>query len=323
MSAAIRIQRHGGPDVLQVADVPTGEPKTGEVVVRQRAIGVNFIDIYARTGLYPSELPSVLGQEAAGIITAVGDGVTEFGIGNRVAYAGVGGAYSTERVIDADRLIMLPDTIDDETAASVMLKGLTAECLLRRAFRVKPGHVVLFHAAAGGVGQIACQWAKALGATVIGTVGSDEKLETARTLGCDHAINYDADDFVQRVAEITDGRGVDVVYDSVGEATFPGSLDALKPRGMWVTFGQSSGKVPDFSPLMLAARGSVFMTRPRLLDYIADRDELKSAASALFAVIASGDVVISTPTRFPLIEAAKAHRALEGRRTTGSLVLLP
>lgn len=323
MSTAIRVHEHGGPEVLTVEDIEVAAPKAGEVLLRQTAIGVNFIDTYERSGLYPIDPPFIPGQEAAGVIEAVGPGVSDFGVGERVAYASVVGAYCTLRVIAANRLVRVPDPIDDAIAAAVMLKGLTAEYLLRRTLPVKPGHVVLFHAAAGGVGQIAIQWAKALGATVIGTVGSTEKAAIATSLGCDHVINYASEDFVARVREITEGRGVDVVFDGVGQATFPGSLDALKRRGMWVSFGQSSGRVPDFSPLMLSAKGSLFMTRPRLGDYIAERSELETAAAALFAVIASGEVTIPAVRSFALADAAEAHRALEGRQTTGSTILLP
>lgn len=323
MARAVRIHTLGGPEVLQVEEIEVGAPKAGEARIRQTAIGVNFVDTYERSGLYPIDIPFIPGSEAVGIVEAVGDGVAPLKPGDRVAYASVRGAYCSERLIAADRLVALPDSIEDRIAAAAMLKGLTAEYLLRRTFPVKPGHFVLFHAAAGGVGQIACQWAKALGGTVIGTVGSEAKAEIARAHGCDHVVNYETEDFVERVREITEGRGVDVVYDGVGEATFPASLDALKRRGMWVSFGQSSGKVPDFSPLLLATKGSLFMSRPRLADYVAERTELESAAAALFAAIASGEVEMSDIGSFPLTEAAEAHRALEGRRTTGSTILTP
>jgi len=324
MGVVIRVNTNGGPEVLDAeTGFEVGEPDAGEVRLRHTAIGVNYIDTYQRRGFYPIDLPFTPGMEAAGIVEAIGPDVVGFRPGDRVAYAGASGAYAAARLIAADRLVPIPDGVDDRTAAAAMLKGLTAEFLLRRTYPVSSDTVLLFHAAAGGVGLIACQWAKAMGATVIGTVGSPRKAELARAHGCDHVINYSEDDFVERVREITDGRGVDVVYDGVGEATFPGSLDALKRRGMWVSFGQASGPVPDFSPLLLSRKGSLFMTRPSLGDYTRDRAELEAAAAALFEAIASGAVEIRIEQEFPLAEAAEAHRALEGRNTVGSTILIP
>jgi len=324
MGVVIRVNTNGGPEVLDAeTGLEVGEPDAGEVRLRHTAIGVNYIDTYQRRGFYPIDLPFTPGMEAAGIVEAIGPDVVGFRPGDRVAYAGASGAYAAARLIAADRLVPIPDGVDDRTAAAAMLKGLTAEFLLRRTYPVSSDTVLLFHAAAGGVGLIACQWAKAMGATVIGTVGSPRKAELARAHGCDHVINYSEDDFVERVREITDGRGVDVVYDGVGEATFPGSLDALKRRGMWVSFGQASGPVPDFSPLLLSRKGSLFMTRPSLGDYTRDRAELEAAAAALFEAIASGAVEIRIEQEFPLAEAAEAHRALEGRNTVGSTILIP
>lgn len=323
MSAAVRVHRSGGAEVLAFEEIEVGEPGPGEALIRHTAIGVNFIDVYQRSGLYPIDLPFTPGNEGAGVVEAIGSGVADLRPGDRVAYASVRGSYCERRIIEAAKLVPLPDAIDDTVAAAVMLKGLTAEYLLRRTFPLKRGDTMLFHAAAGGVGLVACQWAKGLGATVIGTVGSEAKAAIAAANGCDHVIKYAEEDFVARVQEITSGKGVDVVYDGVGAATFPGSLDTLRRRGMWVSFGQSSGPVPDFSPLLLSRKGSLFMTRPTLADYSADRDELLSAATALFAEIANGTVKVAVNQTFPLREAAKAHRALEGRQTTGSTVLIP
>ena len=324
MTRAIRIHAHGGPDVLRYEDVPPGAPGEGEVLLRHTAIGLNFIDVYHRTGLYAVSLPAVLGLEAAGVVEAIGPGVRGLVPGQRVAYAGVPiGSYSEARVFPAHRLVPLPDDISDVQAAAAMLKGMTAEYLLRRTFAVKPGDAVLIHAAAGGVGLIACAWAKHLGATVIGTVGSDEKAALARAHGCDHTIVYTREEFPARVRELTGGVGVSVVYDSVGMATWEGSLACLKPRGMMVSFGNASGPVRPISPLELSAKGSLFLTRPTLMTYTASREELLASAAALFDVIRSGAVRVEVSRTYRLADAAKAHQDLESRATTGSCVLLP
>lgn len=325
MSKAIRIHQYGGPEVLCWEDVDVGDPGPGQLRIRHGAVGLNYIDVYHRTGLYPlPSLPWILGMEGAGRVEAVGDGVTEFKIGDRVAYASPPvGAYAEVRLIAADRVVALPEAIDDRTAAAMMLQGMTAQYLLRRTYRVQPGDVILLHAAAGGVGLIASQWARQLGATVIGTVGSDDKAELARAHGCRHVIVYTRENFVERVRELTDGRGVAVVYDSVGQATFMGSLDCLRPLGMMVSFGNASGPVPPFDPGLLAAKGSLFLTRPVLMTYTAKRPDLLASAAELFEVVASGAVRIEVRQTYLLAEAAQAHRDLEARRTTGSTVLLP
>lgn len=323
MTEAIRVHRPGGPEVLTPEQIEVGDPGPGEVLVRHTAIGVNFIDVYHRAGLYPHPLPFVPGGEAAGVVEKLGPGVTEVREGERVVSLQGPGAYAGRRLIAAEHLVPLPDAIDDLTAAAAFLKGMTAEYLLRRTFEVGEGTVLLFHAAAGGVGLIACQWAAALGATVIGTVGSAEKAALARRNGCTHVIDYRREDFVARAREITGGAGVDVVYDGVGKSTFPGSLDVLKRRGLWVTYGQSSGPVPAFDPLELRRRGSLYCTRPAIADYVSDRPSLLAAAGALFEAIASGAVTVAPGKSYPLAEAAEAHRALEERRTTGSTVLIP
>ncbi|MDP3522994.1 MAG: quinone oxidoreductase [Hoeflea sp.] len=311
--------------MLEWRDHETGEPGPGEVRIRHEAVGLNFIDVYFRTGLYPAPngLPLVPGNEGAGTVIAVGEGVTRFGKGDRVAYAGPLGAYAEERVIDAEKLVKVPDGIDLDVAAGMMLKGMTAEYLLCRTHKVEPGDTILFHAAAGGVGLIAGQWAKALGATVIGTVGSAEKAELAAANGYDHVINYRTEDFVARVKDITKGKGVDVVYDSVGKDTFPGSLDCLRPRGLWACFGQSSGPIEPFNMSILAQKGSLFATRPTLFTYIASRPDLEASANALFDVVARGTVKIGINQRYRLADAAQAHADLEGRKTTGVTVLKP
>ena len=325
MPKAIRIHQTGSPEILQWEDVTVGSPGPSEVRLLQTAVGLNFIDIYHRTGLYPvGELPVTLGLEGAGEVVEAGADVTEFKPGDRVAYAGGPlGAYATERLIPAHRLVKLPDEIDNRQAAAMMLQGLTAQYLLRRTYRVQAGDTILFHAAAGGVGLTACQWAKHLGARVIGTVGSPEKAELARAHGCDHPILYREKDFVARVRELTAGQGVAVVYDSVGKDTFLKSLDCLRPMGMLVSFGQSSGPLTSFDPGLLAAKGSLYLTRPSLMTYSAKREDLLSGAAELFEVVRSGAVRIEVNQSYPLAEAAQAHRDLEGRKTTGSTVLIP
>ena len=324
MPHAVRIHETGGPEVLRWEPVEVGEPGPGEARLRHTAIGLNYIDTYHRTGLYPLPLPAVIGMEGAGEVIAVGPGVTHIAVGDRVAYAGLPvGAYAEERLIPAHRLVRLPDGLDDRQAAAMMLQGMTARYLLRATYRVEPGQTILIHAAAGGVGLIACQWAKHLGATVIGTVGSEEKAALAQAHGCDHPIIYTREDFVARVRDITGGAGVPVVYDSVGQTTYMGSLDCLAPRGFLVLFGQASGPVPPFDLGLLAAKGSLYITRPTLMTYTAERNDLVTTASELFEVVQSGAVKIEVHQTFPLQDAAEAHRALEGRRTTGSTILLP
>jgi NADPH2:quinone reductase len=325
MNHAIRIHAHGGPEVLRWDEVALPDPGPGEALVRHTAVGVNFIDTYHRSGLYPvGPLPSGLGSEAAGVVEAVGTGVTEVRPGDRVAYAGgAPGSYAERRVMPAARLVPLPPAIDDRTAAAALLKGMTVEYLVCRTYPVRAGETVLFHAAAGGVGVIACQWLKGLGATVIGTVSTDEKAELARAHGCEHPVVTARDDFVARVRELTGGRGVPVVYDSVGRDTFLRSLDCLAPRGMMVSFGNASGPPPALDPLLLAAKGSLFLTRPSLLAYTATREELLASAGALFGQIERGAVRVAVHHEWPLPEAAAAQRALEERRTVGSILLRP
>jgi NADPH2:quinone reductase len=320
---AIRIHETGGPEVLRWEEIEVGRPGPGEVLLRQTAVGLNYIDTYHRTGLYPLELPAVLGREAAGVVVEVGQGVELFKTGDRAAYALHPGSYAETRVIPADRLVPLPADVDDRAAAAVMLKGLTAHYLLRRTYRVQSGDTILIHAAAGGVGLIACQWAQHLGATVIGTVGTQDKAELAREHGCDHPILYDREDLVARVREITAGRGVSVVYDSVGQATFERSLDCLAPLGMMVSFGQSSGAVPALDLGVLARKGSLFLTRPTLATYIAERDDLLHSSAELLEAVSSGAVRVEVRQTYPLKDAARAHRDLESRKTTGSTLLLP
>jgi NADPH:quinone reductase len=324
MAKAIRISRNGGPEVLEYVDVEVGEPGPGEARVRNHAIGINFIDVYFRTGLYPQALPGALGQEGAGVVEAVGEGVNHVKPGDRVVYAGrPNGAYSDMRVMPADILVRLPDAISFETAAAMMLQGLTVQYLLNRTYKVKPGETILFHAAAGGVGLIACQWARAIGANLIGTVGSKEKAELAKAHGAAHVINYNEEDVVQRVLDITNGEKLPVVYDSVGKDTFTRSLDCLRPLGLMVSFGNSSGPVPPFSLSELASRGSLYITRPSLAHYAARREDLEAMAADLFQMVTSGKVKIEVNQKFPLADAAKAHIALESRKTTGSTILLP
>jgi len=321
MIKAIRIHQTGGPEVMHWEDVDVGDPGPGEVRLRQRAVGLNFIDVYHRTGLYPQPLPFTPGVEGAGVVSKVGSGVEGLKEGDRVAYAGPIGAYAEERLIAADRLVKLPDDIGDEQAAAMMLQGMTVDMLINRVRPLQKDETILVHAAAGGVGLILCQWASALGATVIGTVSTEEKAELARANGCDHPILYKSQDFVALVEEFTGGAKVPVVYDSVGKDTFLRSLDCLAPRGMMVSFGQSSGAIEPFSPGVLAQKGSLFLTRPTLFNYIAERRELEQSATALFDMVRSGKVRIDIGQRFPLADAAEAHRALEARQTTGSTVL--
>ncbi|MGA9444039.1 MAG: quinone oxidoreductase [Methyloceanibacter sp.] len=320
----IRVHDYGGPDALKWEEAEIGDPGPGEVRIKQTAVGLNFIDTYMRSGLYPQdELPFIPGTEGAGVVTALGASVRSLKVGRRVAYAGHMGSYAEERLIAADRVVRIPDEVSDETAAAVMLKGMTAQYLLRQIYKVAPKTTLLFHAAAGGVGMIACQWAASLGATVIGTVGSAGKALIARSHGCTHVINYLEEDFVEKVNEYTDGEGVDVVYDSVGKDTFPRSLDCLKRRGLWVSFGQSSGPCPEFRINLLAQKGSLIATRPVLWDFIATRKDLVSTANDLFALLAKSAVKVSVNQTFALKDAAEAHRAMEGRQTTGSSVLIP
>ena len=321
MAFAIRVNRAGGPEVLQWEEVVIGEPGPGQVRLRQEAVGLNYIDVYHRTGLYPQPLPFTPGVEGAGVVESVGEGVMTVKAGDRVAYAGPIGGYAEQRLIEADRLVKLPESISFEAAAAMMLQGMTAHMLLRRVYEVKAGDTILVHAAAGGVGLILCQWAKALDATVIGTVSTEEKAELARAHGCEHPIIYTRQDFVAEVERITGGAKVLVVYDSVGKDTFLKSLDCIRPRGLMVSFGNASGPVDPFSPLLLSQKGSLFLTRPTLFSYIAAREELEAAAAELFAVVSSGKVKIEIGQRYPLEDAAEAHRALEARRTSGSTVL--
>ena len=324
MAKAIRFHKTGGPEVMQLEDVSVGDPAAGQARIRQSAIGVNFIDTYHRSGLYPMPLPSGLGSEGAGVVEAVGPGVADVKVGDRVAYTGNPvGSYADSRLYAADRLVKVPVGISDEQAASMMLKGMTVHYLIHRSFKVKSGDTVLWHAAAGGVGLIACQWLKALGVTVIGTVGSDEKMSLAKNAGCAHVINYSKENFTQRVKEITGNKGVPVVYDSVGKSTWEGSLDCLQPRGMMVSFGNASGAVAPINIGILAQKGSLFLTRPTLFNYIASRAELEETAKSLFDVVSSGKVKIEVTGKYKLADAQAAHRDLEGRKTTGSIILVP
>lgn len=324
MSKAIIIQKNGGPEVMEYVDVDVPAPPPGQVQVKHGAVGLNFIDVYFRTGLYPQPLPGGLGSEGAGEIVAVGDGVTDFKVGDRVSYAGgANGAYAQVRNMPTTRLLLLPDKIDFDTAAAMTLQGLTVQYLFHRTVALKAGDTILFHAAAGGIGLIACQWARVLGVTMIGTVGSDEKGKLAASHGCEHVINYNTDNFVERVREITKGKGVSVVYDSIGADTFIGSLDCLSPLGMMVSFGNASGPVPPVSLAELNKRGSLFLTRPSIAAYTATREDLDAAAASLFGVVASGEVQIEIKQRYHLADVAQAHRDLEGRKTTGSTILIP
>jgi len=321
MPHAIRIHEFGGPEVLKWEEVDVGEPGPGQVKIRQQAAGLNFIDVYHRTGLYKQSLPFTPGVEGAGVIEAVGRGVDNVKVGDRVTYASQIGGYSEERLIAADRVVKLPGSISSEQAAAIMLQGLTARMLLRAVHRVEPGETILIHAAAGGVGLIVCQWAKALGATVIGTVSSDEKAELAHANGCDYPIVYTRQDFVAEVDRLTGGNKLPVVYDGVGRDTFMKSLDCLRPRGLMVSFGNASGAVDPIAPLLLSQKGSLFLTRPTLNHYIATRTELEQSANDLFGMIESGKIKVELKQRFPLKDAADAHRALEARKTSGSTVL--
>jgi NADPH2:quinone reductase len=324
MPHAIRIHKTGGPEVMQWDEVAVGDPGPGEARVRQTAIGLNYIDTYHRSGLYKLALPSGLGMEGAGVVEAVGPGVIDIKPGDRVAYSGgAPGGYSEVRVMSADRLVKLPDGVSDRTAATLMLKGLTVQYLLRQTFPLKGGETILFHAAAGGVGLIACQWTRALGVTMIGTVGSDEKAAIAKANGCAHTIVYTRENFVERVKEITGGKGVPVVYDGVGKDMFPASLDCLSPRGMFVNFGNASGPVPPFDMLLLAQKGSLYVTRPTVVTYTASRAALLAMAAEMFELVKAGKIVSEARQTYPLKDAAQAHRDLEARKTTGSSLLLP
>jgi NADPH2:quinone reductase len=321
MVHSIRVHQPGGPEALQWEEVDVGQPGPGQVRLRQTAVGLNYIDVYHRTGLYPQPLPFTPGTEAAGVIEAVGEGVTDLIAGDRVAYAGPIGSYAEARLIDADRLVKLPDYVSDELAAAMMLQGMTARMLLRAVYEVKPGDTILVHAAAGGVGLILCQWANALGATVIGTVSTDEKAALASAHGCHHPIVYTRQDFVAEVGRITNAAKLPVVYDSVGKETFLKSLDCLRPRGLMVSYGNASGPPDPIAPALLAQKGSLFLTRPTLFNYIATREELEQSAEELFDMVRSGKVKIEIGQRFALKDAAEAHRQLEARKTTGSTVL--
>lgn len=321
---AIQISRTGGPDVMEYTDVELGQPGPGQALVRHAAIGLNYIDVYFRTGLYPMPLPGVLGMEAAGTVEAVGPGVTHLRAGDRVAYVTrTPGAYAQARTMQAEHLLKLPEDIGFETAAAMMLQGLTVQYLFRRTFRLQGGETILFHAAAGGVGLIACQWARALGINMIGTVGSEEKGKLALAHGCSHVINYNQENFVERVRELTGGRGVPVVYDSIGKDTFKGSLDCLAPLGMMVSFGSASGPVEPFGLQELASRGSLFVTRPTLFSYVAERDALETSAAELFGMLSSKKISAVINHRHALADVQQAHIELEARKTTGSTILIP
>ena len=325
MSLAVQIRQHGGPEVLELADLPVGDPGPGQVRIRHHAIGLNFIDVYHRTGLYPLSMPATIGMEGAGVVEAVGEGVTHLRVGDRAAYAAnPPGSYSEARVMPAMGVCKLPDAISFETGAAMMLKGLTAQYLLKKTRPVEglePGDFVLFHAAAGGVGLIACQWAKALGLQLIGTAGSDAKCQLVLDNGAAHAINYASEDFAARVKEITGGKGVKVVYDSVGKDTWDKSLDCLRPFGLMASFGNASGPVPPFAPGSLGAKGSLYVTRQTLFTHISTREATQAMADDLFAVVASGQVKIHIAQRYALADVQQAHRDLEARKTTGSTIL--
>ena len=324
MPHAIRIHEPGGPEVLRWEEVEVGAPGPGQARVRHTAVGLNYIDTYHRSGLYKLALPSGIGSEAAGVVVAVGEGVSDIAEGDRVAYSGGPlGAYADERVVPADRLVKIPEGVSDAMAATLMLKGLTVQYLLRQTYRVQQGETILFHAAAGGVGLIACQWARAIGASMIGTVGSDDKAALAKANGCTHVIVYTRENFVERVKELTGGKGVPVVYDSVGKDTFPASLDCLKPRGLFVSFGNSSGPVSGFELGMLAQKGSLYVTRPTLATYAATRENLLAMAGEMFDLVREGKLKSEARQTYPLEDAAQAHRDLESRKTSGATVLVP
>jgi NADPH2:quinone reductase len=323
MAKAVRYHKQGGPEVMQYEEVQVADPGAGQVRIRHTAIGVNFVDVYQRSGLYPMQLPMVAGNEGAGVVEALGQGVADLKEGDRVAYTGLPGSYCEKRVVPADRMVKLPQGISDEQAASMMLKGLTVHYLIYTTYPVKKGETVLWHAAAGGVGLIACQWLKALGVTVIGTAGSDEKCSLAKAHGAEHVINYSRENFVERVKSITGGKGLPVVYDAVGKSTWEGSLDCLRPRGLMVSFGNASGAVPPVNIGILQTKGSLYLTRPTLATHIASRADLVERANTLFDMVKSGKVKIETTARYKLADAAQAHRDLESRKTTGSIVLQP
>jgi NADPH2:quinone reductase len=321
MAHAIRVHAHGGPEAMVYEEVAVAAPGQGQVKVRQHAIGVNYIDTYHRSGLYPQTLPFIPGSEGAGEVIAVGPGVSEFKVGDRIAYAGPLGGYATERLLPADRIVKIPDAISYDTAAAMMLQGMTVRYLIKKTYKVGPGSTLLWHAAAGGVGLIACQWVKALGGTLIGTAGGADKVKLALANGAAHCIDYKSEDFVARVKEITKGALCDVVYDSIGKDTFPASLDCLKPLGLFVTFGNASGPIAAFNAGLLNTKGSLYMTRPSLGAYTSTRADLLETANDLFDVVAKGTVKIAVNHKYPLQEAVQCHRDLEGRKTTGSIVL--
>ena len=323
MAKAVRFHKQGGPEVLQVDDVPVGDPGPGQVRIRHTAIGVNFVDTYQRSGLYPMQTPAIAGNEGAGVVEAVGPGVKGLKKGDRIAYTGLPGSYCEERLVPADRVVKVPKGISDEQAASMLLKGMTVHYLIFSTHKVKKGETVLWHAAAGGVGLIAGQWLKKLGVNTIGTVGSDEKAKVAKSHGYKHVINYSTENFVEKVKELTKGKKLPVVYDAVGKTTWDGSLDSLQPRGLLVSFGNASGPVPPVNLGILSTKGSLYVTRPTLATHIAKREDLVKRSNDLFNVVKSGKVKIETTARYKLEDAAQAHRDLEGRKTTGSVVLIP
>jgi len=323
MAKAVRYHKQGGPEVLQLDDVQVGDPGAGQVRIRHTAIGVNFVDTYQRSGLYPMQLPAVAGNEGAGVVEALGAGVTDLKAGDRITYTGLPGSYCEQRLVPADRMVKLPQGITEEQAASMLLKGLTVHYLIFSTYPVKKGETVLWHAAAGGVGLIACQWLKALGVTTIATAGSADKMALAKAHGADHVINYSTDNFAAKVKEITGGKGVPVVYDGVGKTTWDGSLDCLRPRGLMVTFGNASGPVPPVNLGILSSKGSLYVTRPTLATHIASRADLVERSNALFEIVKSGKVKIETTKKYKLADAAQAHRDLESRKTTGSVILQP
>jgi NADPH2:quinone reductase len=323
MAKAVRYHKQGGPEVLQLDDIQVGDPAQGQVRIRHTAIGVNFVDTYQRSGLYPMQVPAVAGNEGAGVVDAVGAGVTDLKTGDRICYTGLPGSYCEQRLVPADRMVKLPQGISEEQAASMLLKGLTVHYLIFSTYAVKKGDTVLWHAAAGGVGLIACQWLKALGVTTIGTAGSEEKMALAKAHGADHVINYSSGGFVEKVKAITGGKGVPVVYDSVGKSTWEGSLDCLRPRGLMVSFGNASGPVAPVNLGILAAKGSLYVTRPTLATYIAARADLVERSNALFDIVKSGKVKVEATGKYKLADAAQAHRDLESRKTTGSIILTP